>query len=66
MALDLGCGPGVPISETLIEGGFDVYGIDASVTMVAAFQSRFPTNVVQCAAVEDSDFFGRSFDAVVA
>lgn len=64
--LDLGCGPGVPISETLIKRGFDVYGVDASASMVAAFQTRFPATPVQCAAVEDSDFFGRNFDAVVA
>jgi 2-polyprenyl-3-methyl-5-hydroxy-6-metoxy-1,4-benzoquinol methylase len=64
--LDIGCGTGVPISETLIKRGFDVYGIDASPSMVAAFKARFPTNPVQCAAVEDSDFFNRNFDAVVA
>jgi 2-polyprenyl-3-methyl-5-hydroxy-6-metoxy-1,4-benzoquinol methylase len=64
--LDLGCGPGVPISETLIHKGFRVYGIDASPTMVAAFQANFPGTPVQCAAVEDSDFFNRSFDAVLA
>jgi 2-polyprenyl-3-methyl-5-hydroxy-6-metoxy-1,4-benzoquinol methylase len=64
--LDIGCGTGVPISETLIERGFDVYGIDASPSMVAVFQSRFPTNPVQCAAVDDTDFFNRKFDAVVA
>jgi cyclopropane fatty-acyl-phospholipid synthase-like methyltransferase len=64
--LDVGCGTGVPISETLIKRGFDVYGIDASPSMVAAFQARFPTSPVQCAAAEDSDFFNRNFDAVVA
>jgi 2-polyprenyl-3-methyl-5-hydroxy-6-metoxy-1,4-benzoquinol methylase len=64
--LDLGCGPGVPISATLIERGFNVYGVDSSASMVAAFQTRFPTTPVQCAAVEDSDFFGRSFTGVVA
>jgi 2-polyprenyl-3-methyl-5-hydroxy-6-metoxy-1,4-benzoquinol methylase len=64
--LDLGCGPGVPISETLMKGGFEVCGVDASATMVAAFKGRFPTTLVQCAAVEDSNFFGRSFDGVVA
>jgi 2-polyprenyl-3-methyl-5-hydroxy-6-metoxy-1,4-benzoquinol methylase len=63
--LDLGCGPGVPISETLINAGFNVYGVDASTTMVAAFRARFPQAPVQCAAVEDSDFFGRTFDAIV-
>jgi cyclopropane fatty-acyl-phospholipid synthase-like methyltransferase len=64
--LDLGCGPGVPISETLIKRGLNVYGVDASASMVAAFKTRFPTTSVQCAAVEDSDFFCRSFDGVVA
>lgn len=64
--LDLGCGPGVPISHTFIERGFTVYGVDASPTMVAAFRERFPSMPVQCGAVEDSDFFGRTFDAVVS
>jgi cyclopropane fatty-acyl-phospholipid synthase-like methyltransferase len=64
--LDIGCATGVPISETLIKRGFDVYGIDASPSMVAAFKVRFPMNPVQCAAVEDSDLFSRNFDAVVA
>jgi len=64
--LDLGCGTGVPISQVLIERGFNVYGMDASPTMVAAFRARFPTAPVACAAVEESDFFGRAFDGVVA
>ena len=64
--LDLGCGTGVPISQALIERGFNVYGLDASARMVAAFRARFPTVPVECAAVEDSDFFGRTFDGVVA
>ena len=64
--LDLGCGTGVPISLVLIQRGFNVYGIDASSTMVKAFRARFPAVPVECAAVEDSDFFGRTFDAVVA
>jgi SAM-dependent methyltransferase len=43
-----------------------VYGIDASPTMIAAYRKNFPAAHAQCAAVEDSDFFGRSFDAIVA
>ena len=66
IVLDLGCGTGVPISQVLIERGFHVYGVDASPTMVAAFRVGFPTVQVECAAVEDSDFFGRTFDGVVA
>jgi SAM-dependent methyltransferase len=64
--LDLGCGTGVPISQTLIERGFKVYCVDASPTIVAAFRTRFPNVPVQCADVEDSDFFARTFDGVVA
>jgi cyclopropane fatty-acyl-phospholipid synthase-like methyltransferase len=64
--LDLGCGTGVPISQSLIEREFNVYGVDASPTMVAAFRARFPTVPVECAAVEESDFFGRTFDGVVS
>ena len=64
--LDLGCGTGIPISLTLITRGFNVYGVDASPSMIAEFRVNFPAAPAQCAAVEDSDFFGRSFDAVVA
>ena len=64
--LDLGCGTGVPISEVLIERGLDLYGVDASLRMVATFRARFPNVPVECIAVEDSDFFGRTFDGVVA
>jgi SAM-dependent methyltransferase len=64
--LDLGCGTGVPISLSLIERGFQLYGVDASPTMVAAFRDRFPDVPVECSAVEESAFFGRTFDGVVA
>jgi cyclopropane fatty-acyl-phospholipid synthase-like methyltransferase len=64
--LDLGCGPGVPISQVLIERGFALHGVDASPSMIAAFRSRFPTIPVECAAVEDSGFFSRTFDGVIA
>jgi SAM-dependent methyltransferase len=60
--LDLGCGHGVPISQTLIEEGFTVFGVDASRTLIEAFRKRF----LECAGVEDSDFFQRTFDGVVA
>ena len=64
--LDLGCGTGIPISQILIKRGFCVYGVDGSPSMVAAFRARFPNAPVECAAVEESDFFGRTFDGVVA
>jgi SAM-dependent methyltransferase len=64
--LDLGCGHGVPISQALVDGDFAVYGIDASPRMIAAFRFRFPGAPAECAAAEDSRFFGQSFDGVVA
>lgn len=64
--LDLGCGHGVPISMALIDDGFVVYGVDASPSLTAAFQCRFPHAHVACEAVEDSRFFGRTFDGVIA
>ena len=64
--LDIGCGSGVPISQCLIEEGFQLFGVDASPTLVERFRERFPSVPVECCAVEDSGFFGRTFDAVVA
>lgn len=40
--LDLGCGPGVPIANYIIEKGHRVTGIDSSETMIAICRSRFP------------------------
>jgi 2-polyprenyl-3-methyl-5-hydroxy-6-metoxy-1,4-benzoquinol methylase len=64
--LDLGCGHGVPISQTLIEERFTVFGVDASPTLVEAFRNRFPDASVECAAAEESPFFQRSFDGIIA
>src|SRR4030088_611154 len=58
--LDLGCGHGVPLSQTLIDEGFAVYGVDASAKMIAAFRERFPDVHAECSSVEDSAFFNRT------
>lgn len=64
--LDLGCGHGVPVCSALLDDGFEIYGVDASPAMIAAFRARFPGTIVACETVEESDFFGRTFDAAVA
>ena len=64
--LDLGCGHGVPISIALVDDGFAVFGIDASPAMVAAFRHRLPQAPVACEPVEDSPFFARTFDGILA
>lgn len=64
--LDLGCGPGDPMTPVLLDAGLAVYGVDASPRMVAEFRARFPNVPVECKSVETSDFFGREFDGVIA
>ncbi|KAA6438768.1 class I SAM-dependent methyltransferase [Dyadobacter flavalbus] len=64
--LDIGCGTGDPISRALVGEGLSVYGIDASPSMVEIFRQNFYNSPVACEAVEDSSFFDRQFDAIVA
>ena len=64
--LDLGCGFGVPLSQALINDGFVIYGVDASSSLITEFRRRFPDVNVACEAVEDSLFFDRMFDGVIA
>ena len=64
--LDLGSGPGEPSTRILHEAGLTTYAVDASPTMVAAFRDRFPGVPIERNTVEASDFFGRTFDGVIA
>jgi len=64
--LDVGCGSGFPVSSTLAEEGLTVFGIDASPTLVSMFARRFGDAHVACETVQDSAFFGRTFDGLVA
>jgi SAM-dependent methyltransferase len=64
--LDLGCGTGIPMSKVLLEEGMKVYGVDASPSMVKTFRLNFPNIPVTCEAAEESSFFNRQFDAIVA
>jgi 2-polyprenyl-3-methyl-5-hydroxy-6-metoxy-1,4-benzoquinol methylase len=64
--LDLGCGHGVPISMALMNDGFVIHGVDASPSLITAFRRRFPHVHLACEAVEDSRFFNRTFDGVIA
>jgi 2-polyprenyl-3-methyl-5-hydroxy-6-metoxy-1,4-benzoquinol methylase len=64
--LDMGCGPGIPVSRVLDREGFVLYGIDASAKMIAAYHERFPTAQTECSTAEESQFFHRTFDGIVA
>jgi SAM-dependent methyltransferase len=63
--LELGCGHGV-VSQVLVDAGVTLYAVDASPTLLRAFQERFPAVETECAAAEESRYFNRTFDAVVA
>lgn len=64
--IDLGCGPGFPNTEVLVAEGLNVSGVDAAPSFVAAFRCNLPNIPVACEAVQDSRFFDRTFDAVLA
>lgn len=63
---DIGCGGGLTLSQTLVDEGIALHGIDASPNMVKAFRKRFPTLPVACQAAEESHFFAKKFDGVLA
>ena len=56
--VDIGCGSGTPVSQTLVEAGIMVFGIDASPTLLSMFRSRFPESPATCEMVQSSNFFG--------
>lgn len=64
--LDLGCGPGFPITEVLVNEGMSTFGVDAAPSFVEAFRRNLPNTPVVCEGVQDSTFFDRNFDGVLA
>lgn len=64
--IDLGCGPGLPLTEVLVAEGLSVFALDAAPSFVEAFRRNFPQAPVACESVQDSRFFNREFDAVLA
>jgi SAM-dependent methyltransferase len=64
--IDLGCGPGFPITVVLVEEGLQVFGVDAAPSFIAAFQHNLPGTPIICESVLDSRFFDRTFDGVLS
>jgi SAM-dependent methyltransferase len=64
--VDLGCGPGFPVTEVLVAEGLRVYGVDAAPSFVQGFRRNLPNTPIACEAVQDSKFFDRTFDGVLA
>lgn len=64
--LDLGCGTGEPVTRILLENGLTIYGIDASPTLLGEYRKRFPYLSSSCEAAQESVFFNKKFDGIVA
>jgi SAM-dependent methyltransferase len=64
--IDLGCGPGFPITAVLVEEGLEAFGVDGAPSLVAAFRQNLPGIPVVCESVLESTFFERKFDAVLS
>lgn len=64
--IDLGCGPGLPVTEVLVAQGLNVFALDAAPSFVQAFRGNLPEVPIVCEAVQDSTFFDRTFDGVLA
>lgn len=64
--LDIGCGFGDPYTQYFLDKGVNVFGIDASKTLIQEHQKRFPEVPVKCETVEESSFFDKEFDGVLS
>jgi SAM-dependent methyltransferase len=63
--LDLGCGAGAPIAEWLIANGFQLTGLDASPTLLAIAQARFPQAEWRLGDLRELPSTGQ-FDGIIA
>lgn len=66
MILELACGGGYPITSILQNAGLKIWAMDSSPTLISEFKIRFPMIPVQCAKVQECDFFGQKYDAILA
>ncbi len=64
--LEIGCGGGIPVTQTLVDAGLNLWAIDSSPTLVKTFRDRYPDIPVQCVSVLESDFFQKKYDAVLS
>ena len=55
----------MPITEVLVAAGLQVHGVDAAPSFVRAFRRNLPNTPIACEAVQDSQFFDRTFDGVL-
>lgn len=64
--VEIACGGGYPITQVLVDSGLAVWAIDTSPTLLRQFRLRFPMVPTQCASALESNYFGRTFEAVIS
>jgi SAM-dependent methyltransferase len=63
--LDLGCGPGRPVAQHMVERGLRVIGVDSSSTMISFSRQRLPDQEWIVADMRQL-VLGRRFDGILA
>ena len=63
--LDVGCGPGIPVTNALVKAGFDVTGLDISPKMIALAEHNVPDAQYTSKSVTDIDYI-EEFNGVMA
>lgn len=63
--LDLGCGPGIPITKELVNRGFRVTGVDISDTMIELARKNVPNAKYLRVSMTDIEF-NNEFDGVIS
>lgn len=63
--LELGCGAGVPTTQTLIKAGLDVTGVDISAAQIDLAREHIPEAILMHADMMKLEFDNNTFDAVM-
>jgi SAM-dependent methyltransferase len=63
--LELGAGFGLPVTLRLKRSGFEVFAIESSPSLYARLNINLPGIHAQCEDALKSDFFDRTFEAVI-
>jgi SAM-dependent methyltransferase len=63
--LDVGCGPGIPVTNALVKASFDVIGLDISPKMIALAKRNVPDAQYTCNSATHINYI-EEFDGVVA
>ena len=64
--LDVGCGPGIPVTRALVDSGFQVTGIDISQKMLDLAKHNVPEATFELGEMSALEFDDDSIDGIVS